>query len=285
MNLRALLVVSSLLSAGASYAQDACVADDPATCTGSSLEFCNAQLVTETFDCATIPSATCGDVGCVGTSASCVAGVLLTDCVGGIGGPCIGASPLFNQDTTDDANAFGFRCAGDATCITGPNAAGDDLEDTCIAHVGPACALDTESACVGDSLVFCRKFIENAGDTEPSIALVSNNGLDCAALGGTCNPTATFDDGTTGPNCEFPDTGEGEGEGAGTEGEGENNDDDGNSRDQCENDSNCEAGQTCSNGVCIEPAPSGCFNASGMLPAMGPVALILLALRRRRRAA
>lgn len=273
MNLRALLFVSALLPAGASYAQDACVATDPTSCTdANTIQFCNAENVTETFDCTQI-GATCGEVGCNGPSADCADGVLLFDCVAPVGGQCLGAAPLLNEDATDDDSAFTFRCAGDATCLTGPNAAGDQLIDTCVAHVGPACTVDTEAECAGDSLVFCRRFIENAGDTEATIAQDSNVGLDCAALGGTCNPAATASDGTVGPDCEFPDApAEGEGEGSTTEGEGEDEGNDGGNEGEGERDGPPE-----------DPPGGGCV-AAGMVPVGGTLALALLALRRRRRA-
>ncbi len=266
MNLRAVLFASAALSAGHAYAQDACVATDPSTCTdANTVEFCNAELVTETFDCSTA-GASCGDIGCSGPSAECTDGVLFSDCVAPVGGRCIGLGPQVNTDTTDDAAAFALSCEGDATCVTGPNAAGDDVADACVAHLGAACSVDSEAECAGQVLVFCRRFIENEGDTEASIAQDSNIGLDCGALGGTCNSNFTFDDGTTGPNCEFPDVAEGEGE----EGEGEDDD-----------------GGNGGNGRDDEPeaAPkAGCFNAYGTIPALAPLALVLVALRRRRRA-
>jgi MYXO-CTERM domain-containing protein len=273
MNFRALLAAAVLLPAGASYAQDACNAGEtPETCTGTTINFCNDADgtgpnagTTDSFDCAQA-GANCGEIGCSGPSAECSDGVLRSDCVAPVGSRCIGISRLVNADTTDDDSAFALSCEGDATCVTGPNADGSDLEDSCVAHIGAACTVDTDVACVGDVVVFCRRFIENQGDTEPSIAQLSNFGIDCAALGGTCNPAVQFDDGTTGPDCEFPTAGEGEGEGEGDTGGGEG-EGEGNARDDQ-----------------AEPAPSGCkLNAFGALPAFGPLALALLALRRRRR--
>jgi uncharacterized protein (TIGR03382 family) len=261
MNFRPMLVASFLLPAAASFAApgDPCTADTDSVCNGTSVEFCNAENVIEAFDCAQLGGASCGDVECSGPSAECADGVLFQDCVADVGQQCIGASLLVDEDTTNDDGAFSFRCAGDATCVTGPNAAGDGFADVCVARLGDACEVDTEPACVGDVLVFCRRFIENEGDTEASIAQSSGVGLDCGALGGTCNPTATAE----GPDCEFPEPAEGEGEGEGSG--GDDDDDGGNGRDDEP-----------------EPAPGGCSATAGLAPVFGAALLALLAVRRRR---
>jgi uncharacterized membrane protein YgcG len=294
MNLRALLAAAAVLvPAGTSYAQDACdAATFEQTCpSATEVQFCNAQAVTETFDCAQV-GAECGERGCTGPSALCTDGVLSNDCVAPLGGACFGAAALLNEDTTDDQQAFGLGCTGDNTCVTGLNADGTALEETCTARVGPACTAGADLECVDNMLVICRSFVENEGDTEPSLALTANFAWDCTPFGATCNPNFAFDDGTTGPNCEFPDVGEGEGEGEGGGGGGGGGGGDtgggggdtgggdgtGNTGGEGEGEGDRDDEE--------EPAPTSIncqLNSFAMVPTFGPLALALLALRRRRR--
>jgi uncharacterized protein (TIGR03382 family) len=266
MQLRALFAASFLVSTAVA-AQTPC---DPETfegsCTGSSLEFCDTRTdannpVTATFDCAAeAAGASCGAIGCTGAaSTSCVNGELFEDCQANIGGACIGAGPLLDDDAANDEAAFALLCVGDGTCLSGSNG------DSCVAHLGGACSPTTEPSCVGNTLVFCRRFIDEAGQTEATFALNSNIGLDCTVFGATCGA-----DGDGGFNC-IGGEGEGEGEGGEGEGEGEGEDDDGGSR----RDDNAE------------PAPAGLCSGFGTNGAMASFAVLGLALalaRRRRRA-
>ena len=277
MYLRAALAASALsfVIANSASAQAACVAADFD-------ETCNEDGTIQICDATTDPAApvekaiTCTEgfglpndgactaaIGCVGACANVGLG-----CEAPVGGACIGFSPFTNEDEADNDAAGSVMCAGGATCQLNADGSGD----TCVAHVGPACAPGAQGACVGNVAVLCL------GDSADTLALTSNIAIDCALFNTTCGPStcecdeqcgegATCSNGVcdSGDFCVFESdvvcpTGEGEGEG-----EGEDEDDE-SSRDDD-----------------VEPAPSGCpFNAAGSFPAFGALALLVAGLRRRR---
>ena len=273
MYLRAALAASilSLMVSNSASAQNACVvADFTASCNvDGTIQICDATdaaapvekaiTCTEGFGLPNDGACTAA-IGCVGACADIGLG-----CEAPVDGACIGFSPLTNQDEADNDAAGSVMCAGDATCQLNADGSGD----TCVAHVGPACAPGAQGACVGNVAVLCL------GDAADTLALTSNIAIDCALFNTTCGPStcecdeqcgegATCNNGIcdTGDFCVFasdvvcPTGGEGEGEG---EGEGSSRDDE------------------------VEPAPSGCpFNAAGSFPAFGALALLVAGLRRRR---
>jgi MYXO-CTERM domain-containing protein len=247
---------------------------DNFTTQGTSVE---AELsCAEAFGLAGTPS--CGTpVGCVG---SCDEFDSDAVCLSPIGSGCIGLSPQINGSTTDDDFAFAVQCEGDATCQVGVNAAGTDIEDTCVAHMGPACTAGGEGAsCVGDSLVLCL------GDAAGTFALTSNVAVDCTLFDATCGEQAcecdaqcgtggTCTNGTCegGVTCAFtPDAADCTSGGEG-EGEGEGEDDNGTGTGRRDDEAEEEPAALCST--------TGTMDASFGFALLG---LGLVAVRRRRR--
>ncbi len=257
MNLRALFIASTILTAGHAYAQD-CTLGDPETCNGTTLGFCdpvegavNPQVgdpgESGTFDCATAGAGVgCGDVTCVGTGQGCTAGSFGNNCVGSRGSRCIGFGPSIDNNPDNDDAAGILGCAGNDTCRT--TVQGENLSETCVAQIGAACTPTSEAVCVGNDLVICKR------DQAGTVALASALALDCTIFGAG----VVCGNGPNGADCIDPNAAEGEGEGEG-EGEPDRRDDE------------------------PEPENSGCpFNASGSFPMFGALALALVGLRRRR---
>jgi len=272
MNLRALLAAAVLLPAGSSFAQATCVvADFDRTCAGATLTFCDATNdagaaqppVTNTIDCATIAGAasvgvTCGDSTCSGPGCGDPQG-----CIGGsAGATCIGESVFYVDDAAAQENFLALQCTAGFACETtvSEGADGFTIADSCVASAETCTA--AAARCDGQIAVTCYSVVDPAAD---ALVLGMPTRQDCATFpaGSTCsvdntNAAAPF------AFCDIPAPAEGEGEGegeGGAEGEGEGNDRD----DE------------------PEPAPGGGCLAFGVLPAFGPLALGLLALRRRRR--
>ncbi len=277
MNLRALLAAAVFLPAGASFAQTTCVVEGfDRTCEGTTLTFCDATddagaaqpPVTNTFDCSTNGTGVgCGDQNCTGDGCGD-----LSTCVGtGEASSCIGESVFYDADTENDQLFLAITCAAGFACKTVVTGDGTALEDSCTANT-EVCT-GASARCDGQVGVTCYA----GGEAATAFLLNSPTLQDCSTFpaGSTC---AVNEDTPGSPFafCDVPAPAEGEGEGEGAEGEGEaaegeGEDGDGNNRDD----------------EPAEPAPSnglaGCLNASGTLPVFGPLALVLVALRRRRR--
>jgi hypothetical protein len=287
MNLRPFLFAAVLIpSASFAATGDTCVADtfetscnddgtlqicDDFTTAGTSVEA--AIGCAEGFGIAT--EATCGTPrGCVGSCGDFDSDAV---CLAPVGSGCIGLSPQINASTTDDDLAFAMQCEGDATCQVAVNADQTDVEDSCIAHIGPQCTAGGEgTSCVGNVLTLCL------GDTAGTFALTSNVAVDCALFGATCGDqdcTCDAQCGTEGKctngKCEGGVTCAGEPDpadctaGSEGEGEGEGEDDEtGGRRDD-------EPEETPNGGIC---STMGTMDAT-----FGFALLGLVAVRRRRR--
>jgi MYXO-CTERM domain-containing protein len=270
MNLRALLAAAVLLPAASSFAQATCVVEGfDRTCDGATLTFCDATAadgtaqppVTNTIDCSEGATAvSCGDVNCSG--AACDGDK--SNCIGtGEGSSCIGESVFYvdadGDGQADNADAFlAITCAAGFACKTVVD--GQNIADTCTASAETCTA--AAARCDGDVAITCYA----GGTGETAIVFNAPTLQDCATFpaGSAC---VVNNDDAANPFafCDIPAPAEGEGEGEGEGAEGEGEDDGGNNRDDEP-----------------QPAPGGCFNAFGVLPAFGPLALGLLALRRRR---
>jgi hypothetical protein len=292
MNLRALLAAVTLLPAGMAFAAEGdpcnpetftttCDADNIILCGAANQGDPNTELH---LDCTSEfyssgggqaliePTFTCAAPACTGTACtntpSCIGeaaeGAACQGAIGVIGGgqdaliiPCAaGFSCNVTQDgeactaTTSTCTASGASCDGTVLklCFGGADATFTDPATLDCALVGGECRTEGQ---------FTGCFVAEQGlcATNGFVA-VCEEGLDCSPD----QAGAAF--GT----CTTPSTGEGEGEGEGEvggEGEGEGNDRD----DQAE----------------LPPSAGCALNAFGALPAFGPLALALLALRRRRR--
>lgn len=273
MNLRSLLVISALLPAGAAFAAigDPCTADvtdangnvttDNFTerCDGAQVVFCAApaagQATVETpLNCAALfdgaPVGTCQDFG----------GDVGPNCAFGTGDACVFASA--------DNPFIPFPCQGaDSGCLNG----------TCSAGVGTCTPGGNGGTCLGSGeAAFCAPWSQQIGNQCAGWAQL--DGIDDGGGTLSCTGAGTCTGVGTGGTCDdqfylcASDTcgggtcgGAAEGEGEAAEGEGDGG---GNGRD--------DEPET--------PPASGCFNASGLIPTFAPIALVFMALRRRRRA-
>ena len=266
MNLRALLAAAVLLPAGASFA----AVGDPCT---PDVTDANGNVTTENFtercDGAQVIFCVAPAAGqpTVETAQNCAelfpgAPVGICDDVAGVGPTCAFA----------DGDDCAFSAGADNPFIPFPcqTATSGCINGTCTAGAG-ACADGSPGVCSGDAAAFCApwgQLVGNACAGWVAILELDDGGgtLSCEGAGvcagigtgGDCGADFTCaTDTCTAGVCEAA-----EGEGEPAEGEGEG----GNDRDDEP-----------------EPAPAGCFNAFGVLPMFGPFALVLLALRRRRR--
>jgi MYXO-CTERM domain-containing protein len=309
--LRNVLVLSVVaLAANASWAQEACVPEEfELTCVNATtVEFCSAATQqTATADCtfpdqatgtAIVPGGTCGNFPCGNTEGDgCTAfGLDGVTCVAGAGDPCVGISPLLDNDPANDNETLGLPC-GNQACVIGANAQ-NQLTETCVGGI-PACT-DFGVSCIGNTLSICLfglseddndNGVIDPGEDEDgdgqvdSLIITQPTGIDCAALGGTCSNTATdgplhglFGAGAAGqpiPDCILPAEGEGEGEG---EGEAD-----------CTENSQCGRDRVCRNGVCVaandddDEDPPSCANANATVAPLGAMLVLLAPLVRRRR--
>ena len=270
MNLRALLAAAVLLPAGASFAAigDPCTPDVVVEATG--------EVTTENFTerCEGANAVFCfaPDGGAAGSEVETA-----QNCAALFDGAPVG--------TCEDFAGFGPRCSfadGDACvfqsadnpfipfpCQTDTSGC---LNGVCTANAGACTPADTGSCTPGGESAFCAPWNQLIGNQCAGWATLDEVELGGGTLtctgtgicngigdGGECSDFYTCDtsactDGTCGTG------GEGEGEG---EGEG----DDAGGRDDPP-----------------QPAPTGfCSNMAGTLPAFGSLALVLIALRRRRR--
>lgn len=176
-------ITSALALVGISsnaQAQDAC---DPNTfdvaCVDASIQFCNADSVTETFDCSTAGLG-CGAPTCVGECPD------LDNCVAAnAGDPC--ALLL-----ADDANNPQVLCGAGLSCSV--SVVGQNLAESCIPSAGTCAAGETSAGCAGDTVLLCL----GDGDT---FSLADAYAFDCTIFGGSCN-AGGFCEGAVGAPCD-----------------------------------------------------------------------------------
>lgn len=315
--IRNFLIFSALaLAANAASAETPC---DPATAANSctddtTISFCDdttnpSTPVTGSASCTfpdaqnapTVPGGTCStELPCRDTEGDGCTAFGLTSgatCLAGLGDPCLGLSPLLNDDEADDENALGLICGGGNACIIGGSS--NAAVEECVSGI-PACTTFGIS-CSGQTLSLC--LFGASEDADESGALNGTEdkdgdgvvdafiitqpvGIDCAAFGGTCSNSATsgplhdaFPDaaGQALPDCAFPEEpaeGEGEGDGVGNA--------------ACTVDADCGRDQKCDNGQCVDAAEDdeksvSCANAGAMAPAAALLVMVAPLFRRRRR--
>lgn len=286
MNLRAVLFASAFVPAAAFAAVgDPCTPDEfdadgnqtadnfTERCDNTDLIVCAAPADGQPEVETAVACATFG--GITGGTCGTIAGGADPTCKAPDGQGCF-------FSTADGSQSFLIPCATeDSGCIDGVCTAGQG------ACTPPAEGAEPPLACATDLIDFGCAFTHQQLQLSCALLGVINGAptpsqaASCSGAGDTlkCVGAATGDSCATGfIECGADDcVGESqtsfgtcgsEGEGEASEGEGEDEDDDG------------------GNGRDDEPeaAPSGCFNAYGTIPALAPLALVLVALRRRRRA-
>jgi uncharacterized protein (TIGR03382 family) len=158
---------------------DACTADSPPVCAGTSLLVCDG---TETYataaDCAEVPGATCDVAECVGSQCPDT-----VTCSADRGGACVGIGTLFDGDSSNDNQLMAVPCEGDNACVA------NQTGETCQALPAGVdlCGVGDVDRCVGDKLVLCI----NYGSAQA--VLPSPGILDCAAFNLTCGTDPSTD--------------------------------------------------------------------------------------------
>ena len=251
----ALAMTLAATTAGGARAQDACApAAFANTCTGAVLQFCSTtdpagnprpSPVTASFDCTApdangqprAPNASCGPVDCQDQSGDGCAVFRLDEpgCLGGTGDPCIGAGPLFDGNTANDASFAALLCADPTeacvadgqgeTCQPGFQACAD-VGAECFGNVLVLCIAGASEDTDGDGAIDANEVDLDGDGVIDSALLVPPTAIDCSTgfgTAGTCDAAATAGplheitglQGQALADCNLPQetTGEGEGEG------------------------------------------------------------------------